>query len=91
MNNQLLINAEKVRTWDAKINKRPGMFASINGNISKNDDQMSYHSDCGVQSVAFEKVGTTYLVTPYSTMAMFLTNQSVAAAWYHNMLSGPAG
>lgn len=36
----LLKNGEKVRTWDAKTNNLPGMFASINGNLTKNTDQI---------------------------------------------------
>eukprot|EP00347_Sterkiella_histriomuscorum_P017499 403349118 len=84
-------NGEKIRTWDAKSNNLPGMFASINGNLSKNTDQMQYLSASGVQEVAFQPVQNRYLVTPYSTMALFLTSPKTAAAWYHNMISGPAG
>lgn len=33
-----MMNAEKVRTWDAKLKKRPGMLASITSNLTKNED-----------------------------------------------------
>jgi len=52
---------------------------------------LNYYSDCGVQEAAFEHVGHSEVVTPYSTMSLFLADQGVAAAWYHNMISGPAG
>lgn len=45
---QLLINGEKVRSWDAYANGLPGMFASITSNITKNEDQVDYYSACGV-------------------------------------------
>jgi hypothetical protein len=86
----LLINAEKVRSWDANIKKRPGMLASVTGNLTENGNP-EYWSDCGVPEVSFQKVYHDYVVTPYSTMAMFLVERNVAAAWYHNMISGPAG
>ena len=67
------------------------MFASVNGNISSNTDQMQYYSDCGIPEVAFEKVNHRHLVTPYSTMALFLVDRKTATLWLHNMLSSPAG
>jgi hypothetical protein len=87
----LLVNGEKARTWDAYQNGIHGMFASVNGNISRNTDNMEYYSDCGIQSIAFQPVNHRHLVTPYSTMALFLANRDVASAWYHNMLNAPAG
>lgn len=50
----LLRNGEKVRTWDAYANSLPGMFASVNGNLTNNNDTMQYLSACGIQQVAFE-------------------------------------
>ena len=41
--------------------------------------------------MAYEKVTNTHLVTPYSTMGLFLADKICATAWYHNMISGPAG
>ncbi|CAK63157.1 unnamed protein product (macronuclear) [Paramecium tetraurelia] len=87
----LLINGEKVRTWDARNNGKPGMFASITSNITKNEDQVDYYSACGIEEVSYIPVTYRHLVTPYSTMTMFLANQEVAVSWYHNMISGPAG
>ena len=33
-NHKVFLNGEKMRTWDAVLNKRPGMHASVNGLIS---------------------------------------------------------
>lgn len=38
INKQLMLNAEKVRTWDARVKGRQGMFASVTGNLTKNED-----------------------------------------------------
>jgi hypothetical protein len=91
INKRVFLNGEKARTWDAKESKLPGMFASVTSAISSNADALAYFSDCGVQSAAYEKVGHRQVVTPYSTMPLFLADQASAAVWYHNMLSGPAG
>lgn len=50
------------------------MFASITGNLTKNTDEVRYLSACGIQEVAFETVYHRYLVTPYSTIGLFLAN-----------------
>ena len=91
LNKQVFLNGEKIRTWNSKVNKLPGMFASVTSTIATNDQQLNYFSDCGVQEVAFERVGRKEVVTPYSTMSLFIADEGVAAAWYHNMISGPAG
>lgn len=70
----LLRNGEKARTWDAHSNSLPGMFASVNGNLTRNNETMQYLSACGIQEIAFETVSCRYLVTPYSTMGLFLAN-----------------
>ena len=41
--------------------------------------------------MSFKSVTHDYLVTPYSTMALFMVSKEVGALWYHNMISGPAG
>jgi hypothetical protein len=67
------------------------MFASVTGTIRRNEDQVNYYSDCGVPSVSFNAVNHRDIVTPYSTMTLFLADTITATAWYHNMISGPAG
>ena len=67
------------------------MLASVTGIITENDQTPTYNSACGIQQLAFEKVLIRSEVTAYSTMGLFLVAEDVATAWYHNMISGPAG
>lgn len=67
------------------------MFASVTGTIKSNDEIPEYISDAGIPEAAYAKVNHRDVVTPYSTMGLFLANRTVATAWYHNMISGPAG
>ena len=87
----MFLNGEKVRTWDARANGLPGMFASVTSTIAYNEQPLNYYSACGVQEVAYEVVTHRDVVTPYSTMGLFLADQATATVWYHNMISGPAG
>jgi hypothetical protein len=91
VNRQVFLNGEKVRTWDARQKGYPGMFASVTATISQNDQHLDYWSACGVPEAAYERVDHVNLVTPYSTMPLFLADQAYGAVWYHNMISGPAG
>ncbi len=76
---------------DAALNYIPGMFASVTSSIKTDTQLFDYFSDCGVEYLAYQKVTHRQLVTPYSTMTLFLADQATAAVWYHNMISGPAG
>jgi len=91
INAKVFMNGEKARTWNSRQNNIPGMFASVTATINANGEQFAYISDAGVQNIAYEKVGHTSIVTPYSTMALFLADEASASVWYHNMISGPAG
>lgn len=66
------------------------MLASVTANITY-DGSPEYWSDCGIPEISFQRVTHDFLVTPYSTMALFLVDKKVGAAWYWNMISGPAG
>jgi hypothetical protein len=52
---------------------------------------MDYYADCGIESIAFQKITHTHMVTPYSVFPLILVNRNVGAVWLHNMLSSPAG
>jgi len=67
------------------------MFASVTGPAKSNSDNMDYYSDCGVESISFQKVKHTHMVTPYSVFPLLLVNRNYGAAWLHNMLYSPAG
>lgn len=41
--------------------------------------------------MCYQVVKHDFLVTPYSTLTLFLANKTAAVLWYHNMISGPAG
>lgn len=91
VNAKVFKNGEKARTWDALDNKIPGMFASVTAPIYRNSDQVNYYSDCGIPALSYSVVGHRNLVTPYSTMGLFLADSISAYAWYYTMISGPAG
>ncbi len=82
-------NAEKARTYDAYINKLPGLMASINDVTDGSEDIPSYASACGIQSISFQKIERRDLMTPYGSFGLFLHAPSVGFCWYNNMLSGP--
>lgn len=52
---------------------------------------MDYYSDCGIQSISFNKVNHNMMVTPYSAYPVILVNRTVGALWLHNMLYSPSG
>jgi len=67
------------------------MLASITSTIGSNSEQINYFSDCGVPELAIQSVSHREIVTPYSTMNLFLADLPSATVWYHSMISGPAG
>lgn len=67
------------------------MFASVTGPAKTNSDNMDYYSDCGIQSISFQKIQHTHMVTPYSVFPLLLVNRAHGAVWLHNMLTSPAG
>lgn len=82
-------NAEKARTFDAYINKLPGLMASINDVTDGSEDIPTYASACGIASISFEEILRRDLLTPYGSYGLFLQDASVGLCWYNNMLRGP--
>jgi hypothetical protein len=86
---KVFLNAEKARTFDAFINKLPGLMASINDVTDGAEDIPTYASACGIESIAFEEILRRDLMTPYGSFGLFLQDPSVGLCWYNNMLRGP--
>lgn len=84
-------NNEKARTWHSVDQHICGMFASVTGPAKTNSDNMDYYSDCGIESISFQKIQHTHMVTPYSVFPLLLVNRAHGAVWLHNMLTSPAG
>lgn len=81
-------NCEKARTLHSVETGLAGMYASVN-DVSKNENIPDYNGAVGIQSIAFEIVERTDVITPYSTFPSLLTNLGVGLSWYCNMLQGP--
>lgn len=90
INRRIFMNGEKARTWNSAVNQIPGMFASVTDVAQPDNYYPGYISATGVQSIAFEQVLRTDVVTPYSSYPAMLANQTIGLAWYHTMISGPA-
>ncbi len=86
---KVFLNAEKARTFDAHINKLPGLMASINDVTDGSEDIPTYASACGIESIAFEEILRRDLMTPYGSFGLFLFDPAVGFCWYNNMLRGP--
>ena len=84
-------NNEKARTWNSVDLHVCGMFAAVTGPAKSNTDNMDYYADCGIESICFQKITHTHMVTPYSVFPLILVNKNVGAVWLHNMLTSPAG
>lgn len=66
------------------------MFASVTGPAQSNTENMDYYSDCGIESISFNKVNHVEMITPYSSFPLFLVDRKIGAVWLHNMLYSPA-
>eukprot|EP00981_Chlorochromonas_danica_P007263 scaffold1623_cov165-Ochromonas_danica.AAC.15 len=86
---KVFLNAEKVRTWDARLNDLPGLMASINDVTDGSQDIPDYASACGIASVASQEIERRDLLTPYGSYAIFLQDVPTGLCWYNNMLRGP--
>jgi hypothetical protein len=81
-------NCEKARTLHSVENGLAGMYASVN-DVSKNENIPDYNGAVGIQSIAFQTVQRSDVITPYSAFPSLLANEGVGLAWYCNMLQGP--
>ena len=89
--NKIQKNNEKARILNSIDLHICGMFASVTGPAKSNTNNMDYYSDCGIESISFQKVLHTHMVTPYSVFPILLVNRNIGAAWLHNMLYSPSG
>ena len=80
---------EKARTWNSVQQGLAGGFASCAGMAETDAQDTGYKSDCGVQSLAFEPVSNTDILSPYAFAALMLASPSHGLAWYHNLLLAP--
>jgi hypothetical protein len=87
INKRVFINGEKARTWHSALNKIPGMYASVT-NVGTKDYDTGYISACGIQSIAYEKVQYTDVVTPYGAFPVMMASAPHGLAWYLAMLQG---
>ncbi len=88
INNRVFLNGEKARTWHSYLNKIPGMYASVT-NVGKDGNyDTGYISACGIQSISYEKVQYTNVVTPYGAFPVIMASQAHGLAWYFAMISG---
>lgn len=72
---------EKARTWDAFIQKRPGLLASINDVTDGGEEIPDYISPAGVQDLAYEPVLRTDVVTPYGSFGLMMVDLPTGLCW----------
>eukprot|EP01084_Bolivina_argentea_P140791 247449_1 len=96
--NVIFENCEKVRTLNSVFGSNgnigciPGMYADVSSPIANYSQKGSYLS-AGIPSISTTENTTQWTydaITPYSTMSIWLFNQSIAASWLLNMIKGPA-
>ncbi|KAL0482233.1 hypothetical protein AKO1_011119 [Acrasis kona] len=88
INKRLFINGEKARTWYSYMNNIPGMFASVTSPTRTGSYDPGYLSACGIQSISFETVQHTDVVTPYGAYPVILASPQHGLSWYLTMLKG---
>ena len=49
-------NGEKVRVWNSVDNKINGLYGATTGTANSNSDELNYYADCGIPSIASQKV-----------------------------------
>lgn len=87
---RVFANAERARTCDGYLTSNPGLFASVNNVTNLTTfDVNGYISPAGIPSISVNTAQELDIITPYGSFPTFLFNQSVALAWYKNMLDGP--
>lgn len=90
-NYRIFRNGERARTWYARMQRAPGLWASVNGPIPNDNGSFPYFSDCGVPPIAFQNVTHDDVITPYGMFPLFLASESHGAAWLHHMLLNRKG
>eukprot|EP01114_Cavostelium_apophysatum_P006357 TRINITY_DN1762_c0_g1_i1.p1 TRINITY_DN1762_c0_g1~~TRINITY_DN1762_c0_g1_i1.p1 ORF type:complete len:513 (+),score=91.94 TRINITY_DN1762_c0_g1_i1:144-1682(+) len=85
---RVFTNCERARTVNSAALGVPGLYASVN-DVSKGGQPADYISAAGIQEIAFSAITRTDVITPYGSMASFLTDLGVGLAWYQNILLGP--
>ena len=89
-NRQVFVNGEKARTWDANQRMMPGMFDFSNAPTHSYGQEVKLVKRSG-DSISSRSMNLNNdIVAPSSTAGLFLVDESVATAWFHNMISGPA-
>jgi len=87
INRRVFLNGERARTWNSYLNKIPGLFASVS-NVTTGTPVSQYVSAVGIQEIAFQKIETTSLITPYGSFPVILADLPTGLVWYYNMLVG---
>jgi hypothetical protein len=88
---RVFVNGEKARTWNSVVQGLPSGFASVTGTAWTDQQDTGYHSDCGIESIAYNTVSNTDILTPYSFAALFLASPQHAYVWYWNYLGTSRG
>ena len=69
----------------------PGMFDYAYAPADSHYEQVNLVRRSGVNDLSRSKNSNSDIIAPSSTASLFLVDESVATAWFHNMISGPAG
>jgi hypothetical protein len=90
-NKRVFLNGERARTWYARMQRAPGLWASVNGPIPNDNASFPYFSDCGVPPIAFQNVTHDDVITPYGMFPLYLASPPHGAAWLHHMILNRKG
>ncbi|KAL0954731.1 hypothetical protein HGRIS_003684 [Hohenbuehelia grisea] len=85
---RLYTNNERARTCNSKVNRLPGMYASINNVTDASGQIIGYISNAGIPSIAQLPDQELDVITPYSVFPVMLIDKRVGLAWWKNMVDG---
>lgn len=88
INRRVFMNGEKVRLIHSIENDIPGLFASVTKPTTHGRYYPKYASECGIPSIACQKILFQNIVTPYASFPTILAHRNVGLAWYCMMLKG---
>jgi hypothetical protein len=90
INRRVFLNGERARVHFSREHGYGGLFASVTNVSSPGNYHPNYVSATGIQEIAFQRVLTNNLVTPYAAFPLLIENitKPFGLAWYASMLKG---
>jgi hypothetical protein len=89
---RVMQNAERARSWDARLRNIPGMMAASYRPPKASEARPVYMDRLGVEPVSYgyaEPSESDLVVSPYGAYPLILADRGIGLAWHKAMLARP--